>query len=56
MEEEDFVCEVCDSEFTVKHYEEDEVAFCPFCGETLFTDDDADIDDITDEWGDEDDK
>ena len=55
MEEEDFVCEVCDSEFTVKHYEEDEVAFCPFCGETLFSDDEDD-DDITDEWGDEDDK
>jgi uncharacterized paraquat-inducible protein A len=51
MEEEDFVCEVCDSEFTVKHYEEDEVAFCPFCGETLFKDDD-DVD--SDDWEDED--
>lgn len=52
MEEEDFVCEVCDSEFTVKHYEEDEVAFCPFCGETLFSDDDDDTD--TNDWEDED--
>jgi uncharacterized paraquat-inducible protein A len=49
MEEEDFVCEVCDSEFTVKHYEEDEVAFCPFCGDTLFKEDDTDSIDWEDE-------
>ncbi len=40
MDKEDLVCEVCDSEFSVEHYEEDEVCFCPFCGESLFKDDD----------------
>jgi uncharacterized CHY-type Zn-finger protein len=40
MEREDLVCEVCDSEFSVEHYEEDEVCFCPFCGESLFSEDD----------------
>lgn len=52
MNKEDLVCEVCDSEFSVEHYEDDEVCFCPFCGESLFKDDE----DITDEWDDEDDK
>ena len=42
MDKEDLVCEVCDSEFSVEHYEEDEVCFCPFCGESLFNDDDTD--------------
>lgn len=41
MNKEDLVCEVCDSEFSVEHYEEDEVCFCPFCGESLFKDDDS---------------
>lgn len=46
MNKEDLVCEVCDSEFTVEHYEEDEVCFCPFCGESLFKAEwDADSDD-----------
>jgi hypothetical protein len=53
MNEEDLVCEVCDSEFTVKHYEDDEVLFCPFCGESLFSNDDQvdpkDFDDEDDE-------
>ena len=53
MNEEDLVCEVCDSEFTVKHYEDDEVLFCPFCGESLFSNDDKvdpkDFDDEDDE-------
>jgi uncharacterized CHY-type Zn-finger protein len=53
MTKEDLVCEVCDSEFSVEHYEDDEICFCPFCGESLFKDDD---DDITEEWDDEDDK
>ena len=46
MNKEDLVCEVCDSEFTVEHHEEDEVCFCPFCGESLFV---ADWDDEDEE-------
>ena len=54
MQEEDCVCEVCDSEFTVKHFEEDQVAFCPFCGETIeelsedYIEDDDELED--EEW------
>lgn len=44
MNKEDLVCEVCDSEFSVEHYEDDEICFCPFCGESLFKDDDDDTD------------
>ncbi len=51
MDREDFVCEVCDSEFSVEHYDEDEVCFCPFCGESLFKDDD----DETSSWVDDED-
>jgi uncharacterized paraquat-inducible protein A len=54
MEEEDCVCEVCDSEFTVKHFQEDQVAFCPFCGESQFKDNEDDID--IDDWEDDDEK
>lgn len=43
MNREDLVCEVCDSEFSVEHYLEDEVNFCPFCGESLFVEEDDDI-------------
>lgn len=54
MNKEDLVCEVCDSEFTVEHYEEDEVCFCPFCGESLFSSDwDSDSDDVDEEVGEE---
>jgi uncharacterized paraquat-inducible protein A len=53
VEEEDCVCAVCDSEFTVKHFEEDQITFCPFCGETLFKDDEE-ID--SEDWQDEDDE
>jgi uncharacterized CHY-type Zn-finger protein len=48
MNKEDLVCEVCDSEFSVEHYEDDEICFCPFCGESLFKDDDED-----DDWSEE---
>lgn len=46
MNEEDLVCEVCDSEFTIKHYEDDEVLFCPFCGEGNFSKDDVNPEDF----------
>lgn len=36
MHKEDITCEVCDSEFSIEHYEEDRVSFCPFCGESFF--------------------
>lgn len=49
MNKEDLVCEVCDSEFSVEHYADDEVCFCPFCGESLFKDDEEDGD-----WSEED--
>jgi DNA-binding response OmpR family regulator len=36
--------------FSVEHYQEDEVCFCPFCGESLFKDEwDADSDDESEE-------
>jgi DNA-directed RNA polymerase subunit RPC12/RpoP len=44
MQEEDYVCEICDSEFTIKHFEEDQAVFCPFCGETLSKDLEEEID------------
>lgn len=45
----DKTCSVCDSEFSVEHYHDDEVCFCPFCGESLFGEEDDDYD-----WEDED--
>lgn len=38
MDREDYVCDMCDSEFTVEHSENNTAAFCPFCGEQLFDD------------------
>jgi len=47
--EEDFKCEYCDSEFTIKHYsEEGDVVFCPFCGDTLSKEDNPDWEDPDD--------
>jgi hypothetical protein len=48
MNKEDLVCEVCDSEFSIEHYEDGEICFCPFCGESLFHDDDDE-----EEWDEE---
>ena len=42
MNKEDLVCEVCDSEFSIEHYEDGEIYFCPFCGESLFHDEEDD--------------
>lgn len=53
MNKEDLVCEVCDSEFSVEHYEDDEICFCPFCGESLFKDEDDDDYDWSEEKEDE---
>jgi hypothetical protein len=33
-------CVYCDSQFTVTTDDDDEVIFCPFCGEEMFDDDD----------------
>lgn len=41
-------CTYCDVEFTVTTEDDDEVIFCPFCGEELFEEDEDD------EWFDED--
>lgn len=53
MDKEELSCSVCDSEFAIEHYEGDDVAFCPFCGEQMFTEDlDEEFED--DDWADED--
>lgn len=41
MNKEDLICEVCDSEFIIEHYN-DSVTFCPFCGESMETSTDWD--------------
>lgn len=48
-EQEVFLCQNCDSEFTVTKIddEEDPVAFCPYCGEPVDQiDEDIDEDDL----------
>ena len=41
-------CVYCDSNFTVTTDDDDEVIFCPFCGEEMF--DEEDELDYEDEW------
>jgi predicted nucleic acid-binding Zn-ribbon protein len=46
-------CVFCDTEFTVTtEDEDDEVVFCPFCGEELYEDEEDELDDIygDDDW------
>lgn len=43
MENEDFICENCETEFTLIYDKEtDKPEYCPFCGNSLEQDDDAD--------------
>lgn len=49
MNEQDIICPFCDSEFHIETEDDDAaVAFCPYCGEELDSDDDGDYD-YTDE-------
>lgn len=41
--EEEIVCEVCETEFTISHEEEDKLAYCPFCGNSLNEEEDEDV-------------
>lgn len=50
MNQDDIECQFCDSRFTVDCEDEDAaVAFCPYCGEELDTDNDGAYDDFEDE-------
>ena len=33
MKKYNFICEYCDSEFLIEGNSEDEVSYCPYCGE-----------------------
>ena len=49
MEKEEFSCNVCDTEFSVEHYGDSVVSFCPFCGDDRLFDEDEDLDES--DWG-----
>lgn len=43
MENEDFICEQCETEFTLVHHMDDKPEYCPFCGNDLVQDHEDDL-------------